>query len=94
MVHRSERTGFKAGALANALPSATGEYIARFDADFVPSHDFLLRTIPYFYREDSRQTGFAGPAKPGSEMSAPTTASWKLMGATILRSSPRLVYTG
>ncbi len=58
VVHRSERTGFKAGALANALPSATGEYIALFDADFVPSHDFLLRTIPYFYREDSRQTGF------------------------------------
>ena len=45
-LHRSLRPGFKAGALAAALPEATGEFIAIFDADFVPQPDFLLRTVP------------------------------------------------
>lgn len=45
-VQRSQRSGFKAGALAAALPAATGEFIAIFDADFVPAADFLKRTIP------------------------------------------------
>ncbi len=44
--HRAERSGFKAGALAAALPDA-GEFIAIFDADFVPPADFLHRTMPY-----------------------------------------------
>ena len=47
-LHRSDRTGFKAGALAAAMPAVTGEFIAIFDADFVPEPDFLLRTIHYF----------------------------------------------
>ena len=47
-LHRSDRTGFKAGALADAMPAATGDFIAIFDADFVPEPDFLLRTIHYF----------------------------------------------
>lgn len=45
-LHRAERPGFKAGALAAALPEASGELIAIFDADFVPQPDFLLRTVP------------------------------------------------
>jgi cellulose synthase/poly-beta-1,6-N-acetylglucosamine synthase-like glycosyltransferase len=47
-LHRNDRTGFKAGALAAGLQSATGEFVAIFDADFVPSPDFLRRTLPYF----------------------------------------------
>jgi cellulose synthase/poly-beta-1,6-N-acetylglucosamine synthase-like glycosyltransferase len=47
-VHRSDRTGFKAGALNGGLQSARGEFIAIFDADFVPGADFLRRTVPYF----------------------------------------------
>ena len=47
--HRANRAGFKAGALAEGLKSATGEFIAIFDADFIPSADFLRRTIPYFH---------------------------------------------
>jgi cellulose synthase/poly-beta-1,6-N-acetylglucosamine synthase-like glycosyltransferase len=47
-LHRNLRTGFKAGALAAGLQSATGEFVAIFDADFLPSPDFLRRTIPYF----------------------------------------------
>lgn len=47
-VRRDDRTGFKAGALASATEVAKGEFIAIFDADFVPRPDFLLRTMPYF----------------------------------------------
>jgi cellulose synthase/poly-beta-1,6-N-acetylglucosamine synthase-like glycosyltransferase len=45
---REERTGFKAGALAAGLVEARGEFVAIFDADFVPPPDFLQKTIPYF----------------------------------------------
>jgi cellulose synthase/poly-beta-1,6-N-acetylglucosamine synthase-like glycosyltransferase len=47
-LHRTNRTGFKAGALKEALPSAQGEFIAIFDADFVPDPDFLIKALPYF----------------------------------------------
>jgi len=43
--HRENREGFKAGALAEGMKTAKGEFIAIFDADFVPPADFLLRTI-------------------------------------------------
>jgi cellulose synthase/poly-beta-1,6-N-acetylglucosamine synthase-like glycosyltransferase len=46
--HRSNRAGFKAGALQEGLKTATGEFIAIFDADFVPPPDFLLRTVHFF----------------------------------------------
>jgi cellulose synthase/poly-beta-1,6-N-acetylglucosamine synthase-like glycosyltransferase len=46
--HRDNREGFKAGALAAGLESAKGEFVAIFDADFVPPEDFLLRTIHHF----------------------------------------------
>ncbi|MEL7162855.1 MAG: cellulose synthase family protein, partial [Bacteroidota bacterium] len=45
---RSERQGFKAGALRDAMSAANGEFLAIFDADFVPEPDFLQRTIPHF----------------------------------------------
>ncbi len=45
--HRASREGFKAGALQEGLKSATGEFIAIFDADFIPPADFLLRALPY-----------------------------------------------
>lgn len=48
LIHRSNREGYKAGALQAALGAATGEFIAVFDADFEPERDFLLRTIPHF----------------------------------------------
>ncbi|HRI27184.1 MAG TPA: glycosyltransferase [Chitinophagales bacterium] len=47
-LHRTNRTGFKAGALQDALPIAKGSLIAIFDADFLPQSDFLQQTIPYF----------------------------------------------
>jgi len=50
-VRRDNRKGFKAGALAEGLLHAKGEFVAIFDADFVPNADFLHRTVPYFVDE-------------------------------------------
>ncbi len=47
-VRRDNRQGFKAGALAYGTALAQGDYIAIFDADFIPRPDFLQKTIPYF----------------------------------------------
>ncbi|HEX7974724.1 MAG TPA: glycosyltransferase [Anaerolineales bacterium] len=47
LIHQVDRTGYKAGALANGLYKAAGQFIAIFDADFVPPPDFLRRLIPY-----------------------------------------------
>ena len=46
--HRTHREGFKAGALAEGLKTATGELVAIFDADFTPPVDFLQRTVHFF----------------------------------------------
>ncbi len=50
-IQRPERVGFKAGALDYGMNICKGEFIAIFDADFVPEKDFLLKTIPYFQDE-------------------------------------------
>lgn len=47
-IHRTDRTGYKAGALKHGLELAEGDFVAIFDADFVPNENFLLKTIPYF----------------------------------------------
>jgi len=47
-LHRQERVGYKAGALKEGLPQAKGDFIAIFDADFVPDPDFLLKVLPHF----------------------------------------------
>lgn len=51
-IRRVNRNGFKAGALQHGLRTATGEFIAIFDADFVPEPDFLIKAIPYFSDEE------------------------------------------
>ncbi len=51
VLHRDIRTGYKAGALQEALPLCKGEFIAIFDADFIPPRDFLLRILPHFTNE-------------------------------------------
>src|SRR6201981_818460 len=48
LIHRVDRTGFKAGALAVGLESAAGEFVCILDADFVPQRDLLQRTIHFF----------------------------------------------
>ncbi len=47
-IHRTDRTGFKAGALENGMSSAKGDYILILDADFVPNPDLLQETIHHF----------------------------------------------
>ncbi len=47
-IHRTNRTGFKAGALKEGLCKAKGEFIAIFDADFLPKPDWLQQTVPHF----------------------------------------------
>jgi cellulose synthase/poly-beta-1,6-N-acetylglucosamine synthase-like glycosyltransferase len=47
-IHRTNREGFKAGALDEGLKQASGEFIAIFDADFLPGGDFLQRVMPFF----------------------------------------------
>jgi cellulose synthase/poly-beta-1,6-N-acetylglucosamine synthase-like glycosyltransferase len=51
-IHRTNREGYKAGALENGLKTSQGEFVAIFDADFLPEPDFLRRTIPYFMNPD------------------------------------------
>ncbi len=48
---RTDRSGFKAGALKEGLKNAKGEFIAIFDADFLPEPNWLKQTIPYFKDE-------------------------------------------
>ena len=47
-IHRSDRTGYKAGALENGTRFAKGEFLLILDADFVPNPDLLQKTIHYF----------------------------------------------
>lgn len=47
-VRRPERVGFKAGALQYGMEKTDAEFIAIFDADFLPEKDFLLKTVPHF----------------------------------------------
>jgi len=50
-VRRPNREGYKAGALKEGLKTAKGEFVAIFDADFVPHADFLRKTMNYFSNE-------------------------------------------
>jgi cellulose synthase/poly-beta-1,6-N-acetylglucosamine synthase-like glycosyltransferase len=47
-IHRTDRTGYKAGALDNGLKTAKGEFVAVFDADFTPPKDWVMNVIHHF----------------------------------------------
>ncbi len=49
LIHRTDQSGFKAGALAEGLKTAKGELVAIFDADFVPPAGWLKKTVPEFH---------------------------------------------
>ncbi len=51
-IRRTDRTGYKAGALKEGLKIAKGEFIAIFDADFMPASDWLKKTVIYFKDEE------------------------------------------
>jgi cellulose synthase/poly-beta-1,6-N-acetylglucosamine synthase-like glycosyltransferase len=50
-LHRENRKGYKAGALEEGMKAAKGEFIAVFDADFIPHKHFLMNTIHFFTSE-------------------------------------------
>lgn len=50
-IHRTDRSGYKAGALKEGMKHAEGEFIAIFDADFLPEPDFLIKAMPYFHND-------------------------------------------
>jgi cellulose synthase/poly-beta-1,6-N-acetylglucosamine synthase-like glycosyltransferase len=56
-VRRADRRGFKAGALQHGLATAAGEYVAIFDADFIPPSNFLQKTVPLFKPNGSADKG-------------------------------------
>ncbi len=47
-LHRTNRSGYKAGALCEGLRDATGEFIVMFDADFIPTRDMVRKSIEFF----------------------------------------------
>lgn len=51
LLHRNDRSGYKAGALEAGLQVATGEFVAVFDADFVPKPDWLKKVVPFFQED-------------------------------------------
>ncbi len=57
VLRRRVRNGYKGGALAEGMAVARGELLAVFDADFVPSEDYLISIVPFFLRDD--KLGFA-----------------------------------
>lgn len=56
-VRRSDRRGHKAGNLVNALPLSKGEFIAIFDADFLPEPEWLLHTMAHFFQPGGEHLG-------------------------------------
>lgn len=52
LIHREDRAGYKAGALDQGCKLARGEFIAIFDADFLPRPSFLNDTLPYFAKQE------------------------------------------
>ena len=65
-IHREDRTGYKAGALDEGLKVARGEFVAIFDADFIPKPDFLMRSVHYFTDPQGRAgAGALGPHQRG-----------------------------
>jgi cellulose synthase/poly-beta-1,6-N-acetylglucosamine synthase-like glycosyltransferase len=53
VLHRTDRQGYKAGALEAGRRQTEAEFLVIFDSDFVPPSDFLVRAIPHFYKDDS-----------------------------------------
>lgn len=52
MIHREDRTGFKAGALQTALDVTESDFVMIFDADFIPPKDILRKLVPYMYLDE------------------------------------------
>ena len=70
-IHRTNREGYKAGALDNGLQTATGEFVAIFDADFTPQPDWLMKVIHHFANPRSAWCRRAGRTSTATTRSSP-----------------------
>ena len=87
-LHRENRHGYKAGALAEGCEAAQGELLAVFDADFVPPADFLVRSVPHFAADPE----LAWPRRVGDTsiaISLSSPASRRCFSTVISSSSTR-----
>ena len=66
VIRRPVRKNYKAGALKYGLPKAKGDFIAIFDADFLPPKNWLKKAIPYFTDENTGVSNALGSFKSGS----------------------------
>jgi len=89
-IHRTDRTGYKAGALENGMESAKGDYILILDADFVPNPDLLQETIHHFTNDKialSRLRAIAlvvsSPSMAPEESGASRPSSMPVVGSMI-----------
>ena len=74
-LHRTDRTGYKAGALDEGLKVARGQFVAIFDADFTPKPDFLMRMVHYFTDPKVTRTSCSSTARgTGAAASSISTA--------------------
>ena len=65
-LHRVDRRGLQGRRARGRAEGRAGEFIAIFDADFIPPKDFLLQTLPHFDRSEGRHgAGALGPHQPG-----------------------------
>lgn len=58
VIHRPNRKEFKAGALRYGLSRAKGDYIAIFDADFLPAPDWMKKSMPPFFEPGGEELAF------------------------------------
>ena len=72
-IRRTNRQGYKAGAMHEVHDAIPSEFIAIFDADFLPEKDFLLRAIPVF---QDKNVGFVQGASRRRALSVPASRSF------------------
>ena len=77
---REKRTGLKAGALEEGRKKTNAMFLALFDADFVPTTDFLVRAVPLFYKENDNHAG-SSPKWISDDKLALVQAQWGHLNA-------------
>ena len=91
-LHRTDRTGYKAGALEAGMKVAKGEFIAIFDADFIPTADFLHAHGAVLRRSEDRDgAGALGTHQPGllAAHEDPVDPARRALRARARRAQPR-----
>ena len=91
LINRTDRTGFKAGALETGLASAEGDFVCILDADFVPQPDLLQKTVHFFTDPQVAAVGYtlAGAREAGLDVRAVDVGSGANAGGSFVgRNAP------